>query len=94
MNEAGRHLTAYTDISDANLGATMRSIKLNHPHDGEVMIAGHLARIGVHVTRVRLRASIHRTDPHGVVERGRHVIRRRVYSVPYANYVWHIDSQS
>lgn len=92
MNEAGRHLTAYTDISDANLDPTMRSIKLNHPHDGEVMIAGHLARIGVHVTRVRLRASIHRTDPHGVVERGRHVIRRRVYSVPYANYVWHIDS--
>ena len=31
-------------------------------------------------------------DPRGVVDRGRRAISRRVYSVPHANYVWHIDS--
>ena len=55
-------------------------------------MAGHLTRVGVRITRARLRASIHRVDPHGVAERSRTAIKRRVYSVPHANYIWHIDS--
>ena len=45
-------------------------------------MAGHLTRIGVRITRARLRASIHRVGPHGVAERSRYAIRHRVYSVP------------
>ena len=37
------------------------------------------------------RASIHRMDPEGVVERKSKAIRRRVYHVPHPNDVWHID---
>lgn len=39
-----------------------------------------------------MRASIHRVDPDGMAERSRKAIKRRVYSVPHANYIWHIDS--
>ena len=56
------------------------------------MVAGHLSRLGVCVTRARMRASIHRIDPLGVAERSRQIIRRRVYSAPHPNYVWHMDS--
>ena len=45
-------------------------------------MGGHLARIGVRVTRAKLRASIRRVDPDGVRERGRKAIKHRVYSVP------------
>lgn len=92
MSEEGRVVTTYSSISDDSLDSIVRSVKADHPNDGEVMMAGHLARIGVRVTRARLRASIHRVDPHGVVTRARRVISRRVYSVPHANYAWHIDS--
>ena len=65
MKEENRVLKSYTSITDAGL------IKRSHPNDGEVMVAGHLSRLGVHVTRARMRASIHRIDPLGVAERSR-----------------------
>ena len=79
-------------ISDASVDAIVRGIKVDHPNDGEIMLAGHLSRVGVRVPRARLRASIHRIDPLGVVARGRRIIKRRIYSAPHPNYVWHIDS--
>ena len=89
MKEDNRVLRSYSSISDATLDSI---IKENHPNDGEIMIAGHLSRIGVYVTRARMRATIHRIDPVGIAERSRRIIRRRVYSAPYPNYVWHLDS--
>ena len=92
MAEEGRVIGGYTVISDNALDLLIRGLKSDHPHDGEVMIAGHFTRVGVRLPRARLRASIHRVDPQGVAERSRRAIQRRVYSVPHANYVWHIDS--
>ena len=92
MMDEGRVIGSYTDITDNALDIVVQRLKVDHPNDGEVMMAGHLSRIGVRITRARLRASIHRVDPQGVAERSRRAIRRRVYSVPHANYVWHIDS--
>ena len=92
MTEEGRIIGGYSNISDAVLNSVVQRVKVDHPHDGEVMMARHLTRIGVRVPRVRLRASIHRVDPVGVAARSRCVISRRVYSAPHPNYVWHIDS--
>ena len=75
----------YSDLSDAHLDSLIRSIKQSHPNDGEVMVAGHLLSRGVHVSRVRLRASIHRVDPEGVAERRRTAIKRRSYHVSRPN---------
>ena len=92
MKEENRVLGSYSSITDAALDTLIISIKRDHPNDGEVMVAGHLCRIGVRVTRARMRASIHRVDPLGIAERSRRIIRRRIYSAPHPNYVWHIDS--
>jgi len=91
LEEAGISPSDYSPISDQELDGKIRCIKEGHPNDGEVLIQGHLARMGVRVTRRALRASIHRVDHDGTVERQRHVVRRRVYSVPHPNAVWHID---
>ncbi len=69
----------YTDISDYNLDRLLRTIKLQHPHDGERMMIGYLARSSVRVPRSRLRASIHRVDPINTAIRRSIAIRRRRY---------------
>lgn len=79
------------DITDSTLGTLIESYKASHPSDGESMIIGHLRGIGHHVSRARIRASIHRVDPSGVEERRQQAIRRRVYSVEHTNKVWHMD---
>ena len=42
--------------------------------------------------RKELRAAIHRVDHENVIRRRRSTIKRRVYSVPHPNFIWHIDS--
>ena len=54
---------------------------------------GHLVRVRIRVTRSALNASIHCVDHGGTVERWRHVVHRRVYSVAHPNALWHIDGQ-
>lgn len=85
-------IEAYSVISDQDLESTVKSTKEHHPNCGEVMLAGHLARQGIRVTRARLRACIHKVDPHGVRARRLLTITRRQYRVPHPNSVWHIDS--
>ena len=41
--------------------------------------------------RHKIRTTIHAVDPDGVEARKRPTIKQRVYSVPYPNYLWHID---
>ena len=52
---------------------------------------GHLIRMGIRITRQKLRDSIHRIDHSNTIARGRSVVRRRIYSVPYPMYMWHAD---
>lgn len=92
MREEGiREDLQFSDISDEDLDAIVTEIKAEHPNDGEVLLAGHMAVRNICVQRTRLRASIHRVDPIGVEQRRRTVIIRRVYSVGEPNEVWHID---
>lgn len=79
------------DITEQELDVVIQSHKASHPHDGESMVCGHLRGLGLHVPRTEVRASIHRVDPSGVEERRHRAIKRRVYSVEYANKVWHMD---
>lgn len=83
--------TKYTDISDTDLDSIMTAIKQNHRNDGECLVTGHLAGKGIIIPRAKLRASIHRVDPVNTALRRSLVVRRRVYSVPGPNAVWHID---
>ena len=92
LAEAGISTDDRTQLSEGELDDTIRSLKYNHPNDGEVLIQGQLLSMGVRVPRQALRDSIHRVDHQNVASRRHSVVRRRVYSVPFPNSVWHIDS--
>ena len=80
----------FTGHSDENLRDAVTSIKQEFPNSGEVMVQGHIRAQGIHVQRSRIRATIRNVDPEGVRTRQRLRIRRRVYSVPCPNYLWHV----
>ena len=90
MNDTGI-FRSYTEIDEASLDNIVREIKSEHPNAGEVMVTGHLRAKGFHIQRQKIRDSIHRVDPDGVVSRGRDKPRRRIYHAPCPNYVCHID---
>ena len=92
LEDAGISPHAQTPLSEQQLDDIIQSIKRDHPNDGEVLMQGHLLRQGIKITRQELRDSLHRVDHLNIVARQHSVIRRRVYSVPYPNFIWHFDS--
>lgn len=55
------------------------------------MLQGHLMERGVVVQQRRVRDTLRRTDPEGVLMRQRLGIRRRQYNVAAPLELWHID---
>ena len=47
QEEGVSHDVWYTTISDGDLDRTIEAIKINHPNDGERLMAGHLASRGI-----------------------------------------------
>lgn len=82
----------FVPLTHDELDSTISEIKAQHPHLGEVMLNGHLHSRGIVVQRHRLRESIRRVDATGVELRRTGAITRRVYNVPWPNFIWHIDS--
>lgn len=87
----GIRYTKYSDMSQEQIELAVMVTKQEHQNAGEVMVQGHLSSHGVHVQRHKVRRAIHAVDPDGVQERKSKPIKRRTYSVPCPNYVWHID---
>lgn len=90
MAEYNLQESRYSNISESDIRHAVSSIKGRHPNAGEVMLEGHLRAQGIHVQRSKVRKAIHDLDP-SVTTRKRPAIQRRVYSVPYPNYLWHLD---
>lgn len=81
----------YSSISDTELDRLVRGIQEHYPNCGYRMMIGHLRTMGHRVQELRVRNSMMRTDPEGVVSRWITSIQRRVYSVATPNALWHID---
>ncbi|KAK7155993.1 hypothetical protein R3I94_006153 [Phoxinus phoxinus] len=83
----------YSTISDAELDSTIEEIQRMYPNSGYRIIHGHLQARGLHVQTSRVRESVRRVDPHGTLIRAMSMrtIRRRQYTVPFPNAMWHID---
>ena len=80
LEEEGISLnTAFSNISDGDLDRVIREIKATHPNDGERLIIGHLTRQRLILPRTRVRASIHRVDHAGTLQRRSVTVRRRTY---------------
>jgi len=79
-------------MTDEQLDNLLLRLKMHFRRAGITMLDGMLRRLGHRVPRERIRASLLRIDPvHRVFDRIR--IRRRVYSVPGPNSLWHHDGQ-
>lgn len=82
---------AETNITDEELDHLVTGFLEENYLSGSQHMLGRLRVRGVIVTRTRVRQAVHRVDPNGGVFRRARLLRRRVYSVPHVNYVWHID---
>ena len=94
LNEFGLSLrNNYSDISDENLDNVVQEIKRNFPNTGYKRMKGFLSQRGYTVQQERIRESMRRVDPEGVLLRGlqMRVIDRRHYRVPGPQCLWHID---
>lgn len=81
-----------SDISDDELDLLIGRLRSHFRRAGLAMLDGMLRRLGHRVQRERIRACLLRIDPvRRIFERIR--IRRRNYSVPGPNSLWHHDGQ-
>ena len=81
----------YSIISDGELDQLVTDIQHHYPLCGYRMMRGHLVSLGHRVQESRVRASMLRTDPEGVLLRRITAIQRRTYSVASPNSLWHLD---
>ena len=81
----------YTSIMDSKLDEKVKEIKELFPNLGSRLLQGHLRSAGVHVQQHRIRGSLRRIDPCGIMLRWFSAIQRRRYSVPHSQYLWHIN---
>lgn len=92
MQEFGLTIrSTYSSISDEELDRLVSDIQYRHPNCGYRLLRGHLAAMGQRVQENRIRESLRRIDPVGVMSRWLHSVQRRRYSVPGSNMLWHID---
>ena len=86
--------TSFDIISDEDLDELVRSYRQQHPSGGRSFTAAHLrAQFKLRIPRIRIVASMNRVDRLGQGMR-QHVgskKKRRQYSVPRPNSLWHID---
>ena len=81
----------FTSISDHELLHEIRAIKQDMPDVGYNMLKGVLRARGIHVSIPRIQQSLHEVDPINTALRWAAPVSRRVYGVPYPNYIWHLD---
>ncbi|XP_034544131.1 uncharacterized protein LOC117816121 [Notolabrus celidotus] len=82
---------AYATLSNDNLNRLVGEILQSTRNAGERYVHGSLRSRGLRIQRWRVRQSLQEVDPIGRSFRRRHAIRRRIYSVPTSNQLWHID---
>ena len=92
-NKMRRHniVRKFSDISDKDLEHLIRAFKLMKPNSGLRYVMGFLKGNGLMVQKTRVRAALQRLDGLCQALRNHAAIDRREYTVPYSNYLWHID---
>ena len=81
----------YSHIDDDHLDQFVREAQQENPNIGLRLTRGFLKSRGHRVQLERIRGSLLRTDPEGVLQRWSQAVRRRRYSVPGPLSLWHID---
>ena len=84
-------LGTYSTMDDDELDELTIQVSNEHPGIGIRMLKGYLQSKGIRVQRERIRLSLLRVDPIGIVQRWRSTVKRRCYNVKYPLSLWHID---
>lgn len=87
------HVVQHSRISDSDLDTNVEQIFTLFPNCGIRRMKGFLLARGLKVQWARVRASMWRVDPEGLLLRSTQltVVNRRKYSVPGTLALWHID---
>lgn len=89
--EFGLLYSPESNISNDELISVVHSMRCDHPEIGETMAWGRLRSLGYQITRERVRHALRQSDPLSSALRWRgNMTRRRPYSVPGPNSLWHI----
>ena len=83
----------FSVLSDTDLDALIVEILNEFPNAGYSRATGHLRARGIRVQRERIRSSMRRVNPEGVLLRSLELftINRRKYNVPGPLSLWHVD---
>lgn len=81
----------FTRISEEELCEVVQSVRNLTPNIGQSRMLGALRSRGLHIQRWKVRQCLRKLDPIGTALRGHVAVYRRRYSVPYPNYLWHLD---
>ena len=84
-------LGTYSTIDDNQLDELTRQACDEHPGIGIRVLKGFLLSKGCRVQRERIRLSLLRIDPIGIVQRWKSTVKRRQYNVKHPLSFWHID---
>lgn len=82
----------YSQVTDDELDAIVKDIKIAFPNCGYRLMHGHLLTHGYRITQTRIKDALHRVDPDGSALRWAVAIERRKYKVMSPLSLWHIDS--
>lgn len=94
LNEFGLRMSLkYSQLGDAELDNVVREVLRESPNAGYQRMTGHLRARGVTLQRDRIRNSMRRVDPEGILLRSLEVtlVNRRKYNVRGPLALWHID---
>lgn len=83
----------YADLRQQDLDDIVKEILEQFPKTGYKRMIGYLMARGHRVQEKKVRETMRRVDPEGVIERSisLNIIQRRRYSVPSTLALWHID---
>lgn len=81
----------YSEIDDDELDNLVREAQQQNPNIGIRLTKGFLQSKGYRVQLLRIRNSLLRTDPVGIMERWSQAVTRRKYQVSGPLSLWHID---
>uniref|UniRef100_A0A096MBG5 Integrase catalytic domain-containing protein n=1 Tax=Poecilia formosa TaxID=48698 RepID=A0A096MBG5_POEFO len=83
----------FCNTEEDELDGVVLKILSYHPNTGYKMILGYLNARGIHIQRRRVQEAMYRVDQQGILMHTFQLctVRRRRYSVPAPNSLWHID---
>ncbi|EIM91965.1 uncharacterized protein STEHIDRAFT_34742, partial [Stereum hirsutum FP-91666 SS1] len=81
----------FSDISDDELDIILTAYRTQKPGLGIRYILGFLRGLRVQIQRERIRLSLRQIDGLAQALQNYEAVDDRRYSVPWSNYLWHLD---